>query len=550
MFQRLLLTVLIAVIPLPACRGQNTQPVQLQSAASVAAASQPAAEPAGQDGEEPDKGEAKEKGKEKKVGDKSAAEGVVENAAITHHELTTTAGAIKYTATAAHLLMKDEEGKLKARVFFVAYDQERGADADPATRPITFVFNGGPGAAAVWLHLGTAGPRRVALTPDGDAPPPPYQLVDNAYSWLGVTDLVFIDPVGTGFSRPEKGERGDQFYGVRQDIASVGDFIRLYMTRYQRWASPVFLAGESYGTTRAAGLAEYLPQQEGIALNGVILISTVLDFATLAPGRSNDTPFALYLPTYTALAWYHRKLAPDLQANLETTVRQAEQWAMNDYLVALGRGNTLTPEARQAVVARLATFTSLPPELIERANLRIDPALFQKQLLAKEGQVLGRFDGSIIGADAEPISPRVDYDPSLTHYLPLYTSTFNDYVRRVLKFESTLPYEALSDRVRPWKFTEGGGYLNMAETLRTAMIHQPHMKIMIAGGYFDLATPYLTAVYTVEHMNLTPNLRTNLTLHRYEGGHMMYHHPAALKQLSADIAGFIQGAAPITHPAS
>lgn len=489
---------------------------------------------------EADKPEKKDSGKPE-----PAAEGIVEKASITDHEVKTRTGPLKYTATAANMLMKDEEGKTKARVFFVAYEKQHAADADLSARPVTFVFNGGPGAAAVWLHLGTAGPQRVRLNPDGDVPPPPYKLVENAYTWLDATDLVFIDPVGTGFSRAEKGEKAEQFYGVREDITWVADFIRLWMTQYRRWLSPLFLAGESYGTTRAAGLSEYLLDHNGIALNGIILISSVLDFSTLSPGEGNDVPYALYLPSYAAIAWYHKRLAPELQASLERTLQEAEQWAAGPYLVALARGSALSPGARRTVVQQLARFTSLPPDFIERANLRIGPGVFQKQLLAGQGRLIGRFDARITGFDPEPISSRPTYDPALSRYLPLYTSTFNDYVRRVLKYESSLPYEVLSGKVHPWKYgTEGQGYLNVADNLASAMIKNPNLRVLFCSGYFDLATPYYATIYTVDHLDLSQELRTHIRQARFSGGHMMYHYAPSLEKLHNDIADFLRWAVP------
>ncbi len=478
--------------------------------------------------------------------DDAAVKGVVESASTTQHEVTINGQALRYQATAANLLMKDEAGKLKATVFFVAYELDRPVDANPADRPITFVFNGGPGAAAVWLHLGTAGPRRVLLEPDGQAPRPPYRLTDNAFSWLDATDMVFIDPVGTGYSRPAEGEKGEQFYGVREDIRWVADFVRLYTTHYQRWASPKFLAGESYGTTRAAGLSEYLMDRHGIALNGIILISTVLDFQTLDPEHLNDLPYVLYLPSYAAIAWYHKRLPPELPGNLEPLLREVENWAMTVYNVALARGAGLPPHQRRDVIATLARYTGLDPQFIDRSDLRILPGAFRKQLLGEDRTLIGRFDARITGYDPEPTSNRPEYDPSLSPYLAIYSSTFNDYARRTLKFDSVLPYEVLSNRVHPWKFGEPGqGYLSVSGDLNSAMIKNPYLKVLFASGFFDLATPYHATDYTIEHLNLPPELRRNITHHRYLGGHMMYHHTPSLEKLHKDITTFIHAAAPL-----
>ena len=493
-------------------------------------------------------------------------QGTVEKAASTLHEVTIAGQVVKYRATAANMPMKDENGKLKGTIFFVTYEKDdtpasapAGADSRPAAatttadtqpsspdrsrRPITFVFNGGPGAAAVWLHLGTAGPQRVDLGENGEPPPPPYRLIDNPFSWLDATDLVFIDPVGTGFSRPAEGEKAEQFFGVQEDIQWVADFIRLYVTAYGRWPSPKFLAGESYGTTRAAGLSEYLIDRHGIALNGVVLISSVLDFQTLAPSDNNDLPYPLYLPSYTAIAWYHKKLPADLQADLKATLKEVEDWSVSTYAISLARGASLPKEQRETVVARLARYTGLPADLIERFNLRIQPGVFRKFLLASEHEVIGRFDSRLRGFDAERGSNQAHYDPGLAEYLAIYSSTFNDYVRRALKYESLLPYEVLSGRVHPWKMAEPGeGYLNVADNLRSAMIKNPHLKILVCSGYFDLATPYYATIYTLNRLDLSPALRANISMAFFKGGHMMYHHEPSREKLHDDVSAFIEAA--------
>jgi len=524
-------------------RAEESGPPQ-QAAAD--AASRPAKDDAGPD-RKPAGRERRDADKEKKEADKdsSVVEGLIEKPSVTKGEVALSGGPLKYTATAANMLMKDEEGKLKARVFFIAYEREHAEGADLSARPITFVFNGGPGAAAVWLHLGAAGPRRVDLAANGEPLAPPHKLVENASTWLDASDLVFIDPVGTGYSRPEKGEPGAQFYGVREDIAWMADFIRLYSTHYQRWSSPRFLAGESYGTTRAAGLSEHLLDRHGIALNGIVLISVVLHFQTLSPADANDLPYALFLPSYTAVAWYHRRLPPDLQADLERALEAVEAYSLNEYLPALSHGDALSPDNRRSHVERLARFTALPADFIDRANLRIDPSVFEKQLLAAEKKLLGRFDARILGDDPDPLSARPGFDPSFSGYLPVYSATFNDYVRRALKFESTLPYEVLSGRVRPWRMGEAGqGYLSVADALRSTMMKNPHLKVLFCSGYYDLATPYFATHYTINHLDLPRHLRANVRETRYQGGHMMYHHRPDLEKLHADVASFIDWAAP------
>ncbi len=478
-------------------------------------------------------------------------EGEIEKASITEGKVRIAETEIAYRATAASMPMKDEHGELKATVFFVAY--ERLAAKTTATRPVeahkacpneralTFVFNGGPGAASVWLHLGAVGPKRLALQQDGTAPAPPYRLVDNASSWLDETDLVFIDPVGTGFSRPAKGEKPEQFYGVKEDVKWVADFIRLYVTRYERWLSPMCLAGESYGTTRAAGLSEYLLDRYGIALNGIVLISPVLDFQTILPARGNDLPYVLFLPTYTALAGHHKKLPDDLQRDVDRTLTEVKAWALTRYISALAKGSTLSEAERAEVVKRLHRYTSLPTDVIESCDLRISPGQFRKRLLGEEQQIIGRFDGRIIGFDPAPSASRPTYDPSLSRYFPIYSSCFNDYVRRTLGYESTLPYEVLSERVRPWKFGESGlGYLSVSDNLESAMVKNPNLKVMVASGRCDLATPFFAADFTLSHIDVGRDLRRNITHVRYDGGHMMYHHRASLKKLKSDVARFLR----------
>ena len=466
---------------------------------------------------------------------------------VTNQQITIHGQVLKYKATAGTLAIKDEAGKPKADMFFVAYEMQPAAE-DPATRPITFVFNGGPGAAAVWLHLGVAGPRRVALDEQGGQPSPPYHLVDNQDTWLTSTDLVFIDPVGTGYSRAATGEKPEQFYGVEEDIRSVGQFIRLYTTRYQRWLSPKFLAGESYGTTRASALSEYL-LDNGISLNGIVLISCVLNFETISFGNGNDLPYSMYLPSYTALAWYHKKLPADLQADFTKALNESEAWALNGYSAALAAGSQLQQADRQAAVKKLARLTGLAENFVDRANLRVDPSEFRKELLADQHKVLGRYDARLTGYDTDPLSRTPDYDPSFAPFLDAYSATFNDYVRRTLKFDSDLPYEVLSGRVRPWNFGERGtGYLDVLDRLRSALVQSPNLHVMFNSSYFDLATPYLGTKYTVNHLDLGTDLRKNIEQNFYDSGHMIYHHRPDREKLSGNVAQFIKDA--ISHPES
>ncbi|HOA72964.1 MAG TPA: peptidase S10 [Phycisphaerae bacterium] len=489
--------------------------------------------------------------------------GSIEKAAVTFHTLELPDGILPYRATAANMLLKDEDGKRKGSMFFVAYDRlsrpikphipEAGesskvsasapaiAEDSPAARPITFVFNGGPGAAAVWLHLGTAGPKRIDLPENGFAPPPPFRLTDNHETWLTYTDLVFVDPVGTGFSRPAEGEKAEQFYGVTQDIRWVSEFIRLYLTIYRRWSSPVFLAGESYGTTRAAGLSDFLVERHGIALNGIILISSVLSFQTLRFGDGNDLPYVLYVPTYAAIAHYHGQLG-DNPPPLDQLLPEVENWAIREYAVALARGDSLPPADREHIARTLSRYTGLDAELILRNNLRISAGTFQKHLLSRRRRIVGRFDGRMTGFELNPGAGWPEYDPSLSQFLPIYTSTFNDYVRRELNYDSVLTYEVLSDKVRPWKYgEEGTGYLTVVDELRQAMAKNPALKVMFASAYHDLATPFFATWYTVNHLDIGP-LRDNIVERIYPGGHMMYHAASSRIRLQQDVAQFIRWA--------
>ena len=461
---------------------------------------------------------------------------------VTRHTITVNGKPLAYTATAGTMAQKDESGATKADMFFVAYtlDPEEGASA--TTRPVTFVFNGGPGAASVWLHLGTAGPKRIKLDETGIPSAPPFGLVENEATWLDATDLVFIDPVGTGYSRPAAGEKGEQFYGVQEDIRSVGAFIRLWITRNGRWPSPKFLAGESYGTTRAAGLSEYLLEREGISLNGIILISAVLNFQTIIPGNGNDLPYALFLPSYAAAALHHKRVDEALQRDPQATLREVEQFALGEYQTALAKGDSLEAAQRQAIATRLARYTGLSAEWIDRANLRIDPTRFRKQLLGEQRKIIGRFDGRIEGFDSDPANDNADYDPSLSLYLPLYTATLSHYVRSELEFESDLPYEVLTERVHPWNFGQrgAGGFLYVADTLRDTMLKNPQLKLLVAAGTLDLATPYFASDYTINHLALPPALRKKVTRTYYPSGHMMYHDAASRRALQEDISRYIQ----------
>ncbi len=461
---------------------------------------------------------------------------------------------IPYTATVGRLVLKEEseksgekagefEGeKPKAEVFFIAYT--RNDVPDQSKRPITFSFNGGPGSSSVWLHLGVLGPRRVLMDDQAVYIKPPYQLVENEFSLLEVSDLVFIDPVSTGFSRPVLGEKAREFHGIKKDIESVGDFIRLYTTRYQRWNSPKFLAGESYGTTRAAGLSGYLQDRHGLFLNGLILISSILDFSTADFNPGNDLPFIFFLPTYTATAWYHRRLDPDLQKDLGATLEEVKRFALGDYSLALMQGAALSAEDRQAIAAKLARYTGLSQEYVLRTDLRLNIFRFTKELLRDEGKTVGRLDSRFTGIDRDSAGEQFEFDPSMSAIMGPYTAAFNQYVRSELKYESDLPYEILNPKVWPWSYAEYENmYVNVAETLRKAISSNPYLKVFVANGYFDLATPYCATEYTFNHLGLDPSYLANISMGYYEAGHMMYIHMPSLKRLHTDLLEFVRRSA-------
>ena len=456
---------------------------------------------------------------------------------VTRHEMTIDDQLLRYTVTTGLMPLKNEKGETEARLFFMAYTRDEASGA--SKRPLMFSFNGGPGSSSVWLHLGALGPKRVQMGKDGSLPPPPYRMVDNPLMWLTETDLVFIDPVGTGFSRAEKPELGKKFWSVEGDIESIGEFIRLYLTRYERWASPLFLVGESYGTTRAAGLAGHLIDK-GIAFNGIVLVSSVLNFQTLDYGAGNDLPYILFLPTFAATAFYHHKLDDALQQNLAQTLAEVEAWAANEYTLALAKGAALTTGERQATAQRLARYTGLSQRYVDDSDLRVNIFRFCKELLRDERRTIGRLDSRFKGMDAVTVTEHPDHDPSMTAIRPPYTAVFNDYVRACLQYKTDLPYHILGGGIKtPWDWGGRAGYVDTSEALQSAFAKNPHMKLFIASGYYDLATPYFATQYTLNHLKLDPGLRANITMAEYEAGHMMYIHNPSLKQLKADVAGFL-----------
>ena len=460
---------------------------------------------------------------------------------VTHHTIQLHGAPLRYTATTGMLpIRNDSNGAAEGYIFYVAYTKD--GVSNPASRPLTFTFNGGPGSSTVWLHMGAFGPRRVKLLPDGAAPPPPYEIEDNPFTLLDQTDLVFLDPVGTGYSRPATPKLGQNFWGLDQDIASVAEFIRLYLTRNERWGSPKFLAGESYGTTRAAGLSGYLADR-GIALNGIVLISTVLNFENSAARKGNDLGFTQFLPTYTATAWYHQKLPQDLQSrSLEDVTREAAEWARTGYTVALMRGDALSAAARAAVIDTLARYTGLSKAFIDENDLRIPLSRFDQELLRDKRLTVGRLDGRFTSYATDPGAERGEFDPSEASIRNSFTPVFNDYVRRELGFEDDQVYYILGGGIGRWQYPQGR-FADVTPSLERAFAKNPHMKLYVAMGYYDAATPYLAAQYTLDHLAVDPRIRAaNITTDHFAAGHMVYIDSPSMEKLRKDLDAFISGA--------
>jgi carboxypeptidase C (cathepsin A) len=461
----------------------------------------------------------------------------------TTHEIASGQRTLRYTATTGRIVLRREshtdgafDGHLpKAEMFVTAYTLD---DADSRSRPVTFAFNGGPGSSSVWLHMGLLGPRRVLSGDVDDRVPPPYALADNEETLLAHTDLVFIDPVSTGYSRAAKGEKSAEYHGYTGDIESVGEVIRLWTSRNGRWMSPKFLSGESYGTLRAAGLSAFLQERYGMYLNGLVLISSVLDMGSIDFTEGNDLPYVLYVPTYAAVAHYHGKHG---DRPLREVLGEAEEFAERDYPWALSRGSRLTDEERADIVHRLASLTGLTDDYVDRVNLRVEHVRFFTELLRDRRQVTGRLDARFAGWDSDSGREHFTEDPSYSAILGPYTAAFNHYVRTELGYENDLPYEILTSSVRPWSYKEfEGASVTVADRLAAAMRANPHLRVHVACGFHDGATPYYAAEHVLAHLAIPAELRANISLEYYPAGHMMYvHEPTRVRQ-SADIASFIR----------
>ena len=451
---------------------------------------------------------------------------------------------IKYTTTAGTLPIRLDDGKVAARMFFVAYTKD-GEDAK--TRPISFLYNGGPGAATIWLHMGSFAPRHVQMADDGFQPPPPYHLVDNENSLVDVSDLVFVDAVDTGYSRVVPGVNNAQFHGQDGDIRAFGEFVNEYLKAYSRWPSPKFLIGESYGTIRSAGLAPELQSRHGIELNGIVLISSLLTYQTLSPAPDNDVAYADQIETFAATAWYHKRLPADLQQrSIKQVVDEARTFAFGEYMQALTKGNALTDAERNAMAEKLARYTGLAPRFILEANLRVDSGRFRKELLRDKRLMIGRLDGRFTALDADAAGERQEFDPSNTALQGAYTALFQDYVRNELKWDSDLHYPT-SGNVRPWTYVQNR-YMDETDPLRQTMAKNPFLKVFVACGYYDMATYMGGAEFNFSHLAYDRPITDRVTFGYYEAGHMIYIRPSAHKALKQDVAKFIRDASGPSRP--
>jgi carboxypeptidase C (cathepsin A) len=484
---------------------------------------------------------------------------------LTQHSLNIEGKSLEYQAETGLLALKKIAGLPDASFFYVYYscsgnsvsesvtslgkDEKSSTTNAPAqlspknNRPIIFSFNGGPGSSSVWLHLGFLGPQRVVLSESGLALPPPADLAANPTTALSYADLVFIDPITTGFSRAEDPQKAGEFHNFNSDIKSVSEFIRLFLTKKQKWGCPKFVIGESYGTIRAVGVADYLQKEHGLALNGLILVSSVLNFQALHTAPGSDLSTLLYLPSLSASAWFHGALPPEYQKlELPELLNQAEKFSSTQYAQSLFAGSALESREKEELNRKLAQFTGLSSDLIANCEQRIPMSLFTKKILANKNQVCGRMDSRVLGDSMDPVSPNMEYDPCLSSLISVFSGAMNQYLQRDLAYLSDEPYEILTGKVHPWRWGAENQYLNVCDKLSNTMIQNPYMQVMVVSGIYDLATPYYATEYNLRHLELPQKLRANISSKTYPAGHMPFLDNAVLKNLSADVKEFVLGA--------
>ena len=534
----LLLASALAVQPLTSALAQTTPAA---SGAAARAGDEPGR---GRDRMERPDAAAKQAGEDKITPADIATAPIHEISRSTHHVWSAGAAAIPYTATAGTLTIRDDEGKPIASMFYVAYTADR---SEKTRRPVTFFYNGGPGSSTLWLHMGSLGPVRIHTDSPQATHNAPFDLAPNADSLIDKTDLVFLDAIGTGFSRPLGETKIEAFWGVDQDLDAFSRGIARYITLNDRWNSPKFLFGESYGTTRSAGLA-YMLQDRGIQLNGVTLLSSVLNYGRQQPGY--DHGYVTYLPSYAATAWYHNRLA-NRPADLPAYLAQVRAWARGPYEAALAKGDDISPQEKADVARQLSIYTGLPVQFLLNANLRVDLDRFRAEILRDQGQIVGRYDSRFTGFNPDAGSDRTEYDPSDTGITGAFVAAFQSYLADQLDFHTDMTYRPTNyNRELHWDFKHkapGSNYpqnaVDVAIDLGAAMRENPHLKLESLNGWYDLATPFFNTEYDIAHMELPPQIKANIRFSYYPSGHMVYLNPEALRQLKADVARFYDDAA-------
>ncbi|WP_288073105.1 hypothetical protein [Hydrotalea sp.] len=483
----------------------------------------------------------------KPLNDTTSAKPVV---AITHHSIVIAGKTVNYTATAGTLILNNEKGEPIASFGFVAYTKDGVSDL--SKRPVLFGYNGGPGSSSLWLHMGALGPRRVVVNDLAAPTPPPYKVEDNQNSILDVTDIVMIDPIGTGFSHAIGKAQNKDFWGVDQDLRSISNFIKEYITENDRWNSPKYLLGESYGTMRSAGVVNYLQERLGIAVNGVILVSSVLDLRQLTFGPGDDISYVMYLPTYAATAYFHHKL-PNQPANLPAFLEEVTNYAKGAYTTVLMLGDKIDAATKNAVAEKLAAYTGLSKDYLLKANLRVTEPQFTQELLRDQHLTVGRLDSRFTGINQNLLAENARFDPQSTAITPAYTATFLNYLYNELKVNKTMYYHisAYNAEGFKWDWQRKGGLWgegvyppSTAPDLANAMSKNPNLKVLVFNGYYDLATPFYGTEYTMDHLGLEPAIQKNISMKYFDAGHMMYVHPASLVTFKKDIADFINSTNP------
>jgi carboxypeptidase C (cathepsin A) len=459
-----------------------------------------------------------------------------------HHSIKIGAQTVEYDARVGSIILRDDDEKPIGELYYTSYT--KSGVTDKSHRPIMFSYNGGPGSSSFWLHMGIMGPRRVSVPGTEHSDPAPYKIVDNPYTLLDKTDIVMVDPIGTGFSHPLGDTPGKEFWGVDEDARSITQFIRRYLSQNNRWNSPKYLLGESYGTTRSAVLSAML-QGANIDLNGVVLLSTVLDFRTLLFQPGDDLPYEVNLPSYAAVAWYHKAL-PSQPAELEPFLREVEHFAMNEYATALLQGGALPAAERASIIDKMHQYTGLSKEYIDNADLRVSAPGFEKELLRTKKEVLGRLDARYMGASGDLLQPYPDQDPQSSAISAAYAGAWNTYLRTELGYDGNREYVPSGD-VQPWNFNRGGAGSffgipitpNVSGDLASALQTNPKLQVLLLTGLYDLATPYFAAAWTMDHMGLTPDLRANIQRVDFESGHMVYVNEDVLPKWKKTLDAFI-----------